>query len=129
MGCRCSDYEFHVVRSHCAPILNPNTRWFLPGHRPHDHIHVKLEAASLLFPANADTLRTGLSSHTCCNRQTSNLVQMITRKSAPEYMFRDPIAVPLFAIAQIFTLLNFPIMWIQITQAAKKLKSAVRCTP
>ena len=54
------------------------------------------------------------------------MVQLITRESAPEYSFRDPIAIPLFVITQAFTLLNFPIMWIQIVQAAKKLKSAVR---
>ena len=120
MGGRCSDYELHVVRSHALRTH--------PELQHADHIHVNHEAASLLFPANADTLRAGLSSHSRRNRQMSNLAQMITRKSAPEYMFRDPIAIPLFAIAQIFTLLNFPVMWIQIVQAAKKLKSAVRCT-
>ena len=56
----------------------------------------------------------------------SNVVQLITRDSAPEYSFRDPIAIPLFVITQAFTLLNFPVMWLQIVQAAKKLKSAVR---
>ena len=84
-----------------------------------------LEDASLLFPIDADTFYAGFSSY-ARNRQVSNVVQLITRESAPEYSFRDPIAIPLFVITQAFTLLNFPIMWIQIVHAAKKLKSAVR---
>ena len=122
MDGRWIDSKLHVVRSHFAPLLNPrNGSW-------HDHmIHrcTNLEDISLLFPIDADTLHAGVSSYTR-NRQMSNVVQVITRDSAPENSFRDPIAIPLFVITQFFTLLNFPIMWIQIVQAAKKLKSAVR---
>ena len=130
MDGRWIDSELHVVRSHLITLrtfLNPDTHGSFLAYRPHDHIHVQTSRMSrFAFPSTL-TLSTLLGvPHTPRNRQMSNVVQLITRDSAPEYSFRDPIAIPLFVITQAFTLLNFPVMWLQIVQAAKKLKSAVR---